>query len=172
MKIYYSVILFVIAALMTSCDPDYAVEDIFDLEQLPGYVAFDADGDNAFLSDVETTEDAGTVTLEIENPTGSLTDITVNYALSGSAVYGTDYSIEGGSAAGGSVTIKPNSGGVIETNRAPLVITLLTDAVVDGEKIITVTLTDASNGDGTVAVGRGGTDLLKAANVIVEDVDM
>ena len=46
-----------------------------------------------------------------------------------------------------------------------------TDGVADGEKTITLTLSDASNSEGTVAVGRGGTDLLKTANVVIADVD-
>jgi len=157
---------------MSSCDPDYDVNDYFDLEELPGYVAFDADGNNATLDAFEATEDDGTVDIDIENPTGTQSDITVNYSLSGSAVYGTDYTIEGATSDGGSVTIQPNSGAVNETNRTTLSITLLTDATVDGEKEITITLVDAANSAGNVAVGRGGKDFLKTAKVIIADVDM
>ena len=132
---------------------------------------FDADGNNATLDDFAADEDDGVVEIIVENPTGTLSDITVNYALSGSAVFGTDYNIEGASAAGGSFTIRPNSGAVNETNRTTLVVELLTDGVADGEKTITLTLSDASNSEGTVAVGRGGTDLLKTANVVIADVD-
>ena len=171
MKIYYLVILFVSAAFLTACDPDYEVSQYFDLEELPGYVAFDADGNNATLDDFAADEDDGVVEIIVENPTGTLSDITVNYALSGSAVFGTDYNIEGASAAGGSLTIRPNSGAVNETNRTTLVVELLTDGVADGEKTITLTLSDASNSEGTVAVGRGGTDFLKTANVVIADVD-
>ncbi len=172
MKIYKLFILFAFALTITSCDPDYAVEDYFDLQELPGYVAFDADGNNATMDDVSTTEDGGSVDFVIENPTGTKSDITVNYSLSGSAVYGTDYTIDGASASGGSVTIRPNSGAVNETNRTTLTVTLLTDGVVDGEKTISILLTDASNAEGNVAVGRGGTDFLKNAHVIIADIDM
>ncbi|MEM6801897.1 MAG: hypothetical protein AAF696_10875 [Bacteroidota bacterium] len=171
MKRYYSILLIAFAVMTTACDPDYEVSDYFDLEELPGYVAFDADGNNARIDDVETDENGGTTELIIENPTGTLSDITVNYALSGTAMFGTDYTIEGASAAGGSLTIVPNSGAVNETARVTLTITLLTDDVADGEKTITVSLSDASNAEGTIAVGRGGTDFLKVANVIIADVD-
>lgn len=171
MKKYISIILVAIAVVMTSCDPDYAVEDYFDLEELPGYVAFDADGNNASLDDFEVTEDDGSLEIEVENPTGTQSAITVNYSLSGSALYGTDYTIEGASAAGGSITIQPNSGAVNETNRASMMVSILTDSTVDGEKEIIITLTDASNSEGNVAVGRGGKDFLKTAKVIIADVD-
>ena len=171
MKITYLFIIFALAISVFSCDPDYSVEEYFDLEELPGYVAFDADGNNAFRDDVETTEDGGSASLVIENPTGTLSDITVNYGLSGSAVYGTDYTIDGASASGGSLTIKADGGAVNETIRASLVINLMTDSIADGEKIITVTLNDASNAEGSLAVGRGGTELLKSANVIIADID-
>jgi len=171
MKIYYLIILIAVAISSTACDPDYAVEDYFDLEELPGYVAFDADGNNATLDDFEATENDGSVEIDVENPTGTLTDITVNYALSGTALFGTDYSIEGASAAGGSLVIKPNSGAVNETNRTTLIVTILTDSIADGDKDITITLSDASNSAGPVAVGRGGTDYLKTAKVLISDVD-
>lgn len=171
MKIYYSIILFATAILMTSCDPDYTVEEYFDLEQLPGYVAFDTGGNNATMSDVETSEDGGSVSLVVENPTGTQSDITVNYSLGGSATFGTDYTIAGASASGGSLTVKPNSGAVTVTNRETMTIELLTDGVADGEKSIVVTLVDASNAEGTVAVGRGGTDFLKTATVLIADID-
>jgi hypothetical protein len=171
MKIYNIILFFAAALAFTACDPDYAVEDYFDLEELPGYVAFDADGNNATLDDVETTEDGGTVELIIENPTGTKSDITVNYDLSGSAVFGIDYTIEGATSNGGSLVIKPNSGAVNETIQSRLVITLLTDGEADGEKMIIITLVDASNAEGSVAVGRGGKDFLKTANVIIADID-
>ena len=171
MKISYLFILLALVIGLSSCDPDYSVDQYFDLEELPGYVAFDADGNNAVRDDVETAEDGGTASLVIENPTGTLTDISVSYSLSGSAVYGTDYTIDGATSSGGSLTIPADGGAVNQTIRASLVINLLTDSVADGEKIVTVTLTEASNAEGSLAVGRGGTEFLKSANVIIADID-
>lgn len=171
MKIYYSIILFATAILMTSCDPDYTVEEYFDLEQLPGYVAFDTGGNNAVMDDFEAAEDGGSLDIVVENPTGTQSDISVSYSLGGSATFGTDYTIAGASASGGSLTIKPNSGAVTETNRESINIELLTDDTADGEKSIIITLTEASNAEGTVAVGRGGTDFLKTATVLIADID-
>ena len=170
MKVYH-IILFASVLILGSCGVDYDVADYFNLEELPGYVAFDTDGDNAVMGDIEVAEDEGTVELVVENPTGTNSDITVNYSLGGSAVYGTDYTIAGASASGGSVTIKPNSGAVNETIRGSINLELLTDGEQDGEKTIEVTLVDASNADGSVAVGRGGTDLLKTARVVISDID-
>ena len=171
MKRSYSIILLALVLSLSACGPDYEVADYFELEELPGYVAFDTDGNNATMDDVATSEDAGSVDLIVENPTATLSDITVSYSLSGTAVYGTDYTISGASSSGGSLTIKPNSGTINETNRTTLTISLLTDGAADGEKTISVTLTDASNAEGAVAVGRGGTDMLKTATVIIADVD-
>ena len=171
MKKYISIMGLALAVLMSACDPDYEVADYFDLQELSGYVAFDTEGNNATLDDIETDEDAGTVEIAVENPTGTTTDITVNYSLGGSAEYGTDYTIDGASSSGGSLTIPATGGNVTETIRASIVIDILTDQTADGVKEIEITLTDASNGEGNVAVGRGGTDFLKTAKVIIADVD-
>lgn len=154
-----------------SCGVDYDVADYFDLDELPGYVAFDTDGNNAFLDDFEVAEDDGSVELIVENPTGTSSDITVSYSLGGSAVFGVDYTIENATASGGTLTIPADGGPVTVTIRASIVVTLLTDGDQDGEKTIDVTLTEASNEEGSLAVGRGGTDLLKSAHVIIADID-
>ena len=171
MKKYISIMGLALAVLLSACDPDYDVADYFDLQELPGYVAFDTEGNNASLDDIETDEDAGTVEVVVENPTGTTSDITVNYSLGGSAEFGTDYSIDGATSAGGSLTIPSKGGTVTETIRASIVIDILADQTADGTKEIEITLTDASNAEGSVAVGRGGTDFLKTAKVIIADVD-
>ena len=172
MKIFNIIFVLSCLVVMTSCDPDYAVEDYFDLEELPGYVAFDTDGNGVSLANAAVSEADVSARFFVENPTGTKSEITVNYNLSGSAIYGTDYTIAGATAAGGSVKVKPNSGAVNQTNRVALPIVILTDGVVDGEKTITITLIDASNAEGNVAVGRGGKDILRVANVVITDVDM
>lgn len=172
MKFYNLIIALVCTLFIVSCGNEYDTTEYFDLEELPGYVAFDTDGNNISLSDFAVTEDGGSVAVTVENPTGTMSDITVNYTLSGSAVYGVDYEISGASASGGSVVISSDRGNFNETYRADINITLLTDDVVDGEKTITLTLASASNSDGDLAVGRGGTDLLKTANVVIADIDM
>ena len=172
MKLYNLIIAAVFALVIVSCGNEYDTSEYFDLEELPGYVAFDADGNNATLAPYTATEDGGSVGVTVENPTGTLSDITVNYSLGGSAVYGTDYTIDGASASGGTLVISSNRGSVAETFRADINVTLLTDDAVDGEKVIEITLTSASNAEGELAVGRGGTDFLKTASVIIADIDM
>lgn len=165
--------LLFIALLLIGCDEyNYLEDQGFEVEELPGYVAFNAPGASAFLDDEEVAEDDGSVSLSVEVPTGSLSDVTVNYEFSGSAVFGTDFTVEGASAAGGSVVIVLDKANFTSFQNADIDITLLTDDVVDGQKTLTLTLTSAQNASGdTFAVGRGGTDLLRTANVIISDID-
>ena len=165
--------LLLISLLLIGCDEyNYLEDQGLELEELPGYVAFDAPGANVNLADEEVAEDDGAVTLTVEVPTGSLSDVTVNYEFSGSAVFGTDFTVEGATAAGGSVVIVLNPTNFNDYQNADIDITLLTDDVVDGEKTLTLTLTSAQNADGVqFAVGRGGTEFLRTANVIIADID-
>ena len=157
--------------VLASCSTDFDTAEYYDLEELPAYVAFDADGNNATRDAEELAEDAGVLAVFVEAPTGTFSDITVNYTLSGDAVFGTDYTITGASASGGSVTISPDND-VTETFRGAIIVEALMDGVVDGNKSVVLTLTSASSADGDFAVGRGGTDFLKSAEVIIVDVDM
>lgn len=163
--------LFLALAAVVGCDNSFDTEEEFDLEILPGYVAFDAPGTDAVMDDVTVDEAAGTTSFFIENPTGTLTDIDVSYTLGGSAVFGEDYTIEGATAAGGSILLEADPSDFQFNDRVELVINILTDEVVDGEKTLMITLESASNGEGALAVGRGGTDFLKTATVIITDVD-
>lgn len=171
MKLYNLLIVGLSMLFLGSCGNSFVTEDYYDLEELPGYVAFDADGNNATLAPFEVTEGDGSLNVTVENPTGTVSDITVDYSLGGTAVFGTDYDISGASSSGGSMTIAVDGSAFNETFRGDIVITLLTDEVVDGEKTIELTLTGASNSEGTVAIGRGGTELLRTATVIISDVD-
>ena len=109
--------------------------------------------------------------MNIECPTGSQSEITVNFAFSGTAVFGTDFNIPNSSASGGSIVIPHEPGDILNFNNVDIPINALTDGAVDGDKTLTITLTSASNADGDLAVGRGGTDFLKSANVIFKDID-
>ena len=172
MKLYKLMMIAFVATMVMSCSTDYDVNEYFDLEELPGYVAFDASGNDVTVSAKEITEDGGSVSVVVENPTGTDSDITVNYTLGGDAVWGVDYTIDGATSAGGSITISSDRGDVGETYRGSIVVTALTDDAIDGVKTLTITLSSASNTSGTLAVGRGGTDFLKSADVIFMDIDM
>ena len=166
----YKILFFVLSlALLNSCIEDF--EDNFELQDLPGYVAFNAPGNNVTLPDEEVTEEDGTVELTIESPTGTLSDITINYGFSGDAEFGVDFEVAGANASGGTIVLRHQPTDVVNRDEVDLVINLLTDGVVDGTKTLTVVLLDASNAEGSIAVGRGGTDFLKSANVIIADVD-
>ena len=161
-----------IVAFLFSCeDVDLEDQGII-LQDLPGYVAFNGDGAGIVLDTVEATESTGVVELNIENPTGTLSDITVSFEFSGTAVFGIDYTVPNSTAAGGTVILPNDQSDVNFFNNVDIEVTTLTDAVVDGEKILTVTLTNAVNEDGeTFAVGRGGTDILLTSTIRIADDD-
>jgi len=172
MKIFKILSALFLVASIISCGNEYDTSEYFDLEELPGYVAFDASGNEASIPPFEVTEADGSLSVTVECPTGTMSDININYSLGGDAVFGTDYSISGADSNGGSVTLSNNVNDVARTDRTDIVIELLTDEVVDGTKTIEITLTSANNANGEVAVGRGGKDFLKTAIVNIADVDM
>ncbi len=155
-----------------SCD-DFELENQgINLQELPAYVAFDAPGDDAVMADIEAAEDDDPVGITVEAPTGTLTDINVDFTFEGTAVFGTDFTVDNASASGGSVVIQLDPSNVNNFDNADIVVTPLTDGVADGEKTLTITLTGATGTDGrTFAVGRGGTDFLKSATVVIADID-
>jgi len=153
---------------LASCGNDYDVNEYFDLEELPGYVAFDVDeSNNAILDTLVVDETAGMASFSIECPTGTLSDINITYDVTGNATAGIDYNI----ANQGSITLEVNETDFQNFDRVSLDIEILEDAVADGDKTITLTLTGASNSEGSLAVGRGGTDYLKTAVLVITDVD-
>jgi len=161
-----------VSVLFAGCDESDIANQGLALQDLPGYVAFDAPGDDAVLDDFATSEDGGSVDLTIENPSGTLVDINVDYLFGGSAEFGVDFNVSGATASGGSIVLKSNPGDVNNFDRVTLTIELLTDGATDGDKTLTVTLDGAQGVDGTAfAVGRGGTDLLKTATVNIADID-
>ena len=169
-NIIYSIII--ASLFIASCDDFELANQGIALQDAPGYVAFDAPGDNAVMDDVEAVEDDSIVALTIEAPTGTLSDITIDFAFAGSAVFDVDFSVANASAAGGSIVLAYDQSSVDNFDNVDLVITLLTDGVADGDKILSITLENALGADGTTfAVGRGGTDFLKSANVIIADID-
>ncbi|MEM1123215.1 MAG: hypothetical protein AAGJ18_22430 [Bacteroidota bacterium] len=170
MKINHFFLLLFVAAFI-GCDNSFDPEEEFDLEILPGYVAFDAPGNDAFMDDVAVSESDGSTDLVIETPTGTLSDVTINYSFGGSAVFGEDFSVAGASASGGTIVLVTKPSDIFFNDRVDLTVDLLTDGVVDGEKTLTITLESASNAEGDVAVGRGGLDFLKTATVVIADVD-
>ncbi|MFK7772756.1 MAG: hypothetical protein AB8F94_11475 [Saprospiraceae bacterium] len=164
----YAFFFFSLLAI-ASCGSDYDVDDSFDLEELPNYVAFgDGTTNNAVLETLVVDEDAGTASFIIEAPAGTLSDVNITYEVTGTAVAGIDYNI----ANAGSITLAVDENDFLNRDQVLLNIDILTDGVVDGAKTLTITLTSASNADGSLAVGRGGSDFLKSANLEISDVDM
>lgn len=169
MKFNFNYIALLAAVVFfTACGNDFETEEFYDLEELPGYVSFvDGTTNNATIDTAFVAEDAGSVTFTIATPTGTLSDINITYDISGSAVAGTDYNI----ANAGSITLATDPEDFQDRDQVDLAIEILTDDVTDGEKTLTITLTGASNSEGSMAVGRGGTDFLKSATVVIGDID-
>ncbi len=172
MKFNFKYTLFFFSLLILSaCGNEYDTEEYFDLEELPNYVAFgDGSTNNAVLETVVVAEDAdpGSASFIIEAPAGTLSDVNITYEITGTAVAGIDYNI----ANAGSIVLEANPDDFLDRDQVTLDIEILTDGVVDGTKTLTLTLTSASNAEGNLAVGRGGTDFLKSANLEITDVDM
>ena len=157
---------------LASCGNEFVTEDNYDLTSLGGYVAFDAPGNTITNEDIVTDEDTGgTQSLTVECPTGTLSDITIDFEFSGDAVFGTDFTVEGASASGGSIVLSPNANDVLNRDNVDIDVVILSDEEVDGNKTLTVTLVSASNADGEILVGRGGTDLLTSRTIIIGDND-
>lgn len=156
--------------MVASCSTDYDVNEYYDLEELPGYVAFDADGNDITVGEREITEVGGSTNVVVEHPTEILSDVTVNYTLGGTAVFGVDYTIAGATAAGGSMTISSDRGNVAETYRGNITVTAIDNIIVDADKTVILTLASASNAEGDIVVGRGGKEFQKEAVVnIIND---
>ena len=119
------------------------------------------------------TEEAEFEEINIEIPGGTLSDVTVNYTFSGTAVFGEDFTVEGATSAGGSLIIElttvPNQDGL--PINGDILVNLLEDNVVDGDKTLEITIVSASNASGDLTVGRGGKDILRVAKINIEDVD-
>ena len=157
-------LIFIIAlGFMQSCT-DYDVADYYDLEALPGYIAFAAPGSDAYLDPIDVDEDEGSVSVTIEAPTGILADVTVTYSLSGTAVAGTDYN----DTNNGTIVMKHDPADVLNYDNE---IEILQNPDTE-DKILIVTLVSAVDADGnTFAVGRGGTELLKEATINILNID-
>ncbi len=170
MKFNFKYTLFFFSLIILSaCGNEYDTEEYFDLEELPAYVAFgDGTTNNAVLETLVVDEDAGSASFIIEAPAGTLSDVNITYDISGTAVAGTDYNIVGA----GSITLAVDVNDFQDRDQVSLDIEILSDGVIDGTKTLTLTLTSASNAEGSLAVGRGGTDFLKSANLEISDVDM
>jgi len=160
--------------ILTGCIDDYTLEDNeLSVSELPAYVAYSAPGANISIDDIETNEVGDDIELNVEVPGGTVSDVTVNFTFGGTAVYGVDFAVDGGSAAGGSIVIEhrqstdPNDFNFADNG--DIVVEILTDDVVDGTKTLEVILASASNAEGALAVGRGGTDILKTTFITILD---
>lgn len=163
----------ILIALITitamSCNDFDIADQGFDLEALPESVSFNGDGDNINADD--SGDEGDKVTLEVEAPNGTLEPIVVTYSLGGTATFGEDYTIDGATATGGTVTIDLEPDIVNDFDDGEIEIMLLNDRE-NGEddETVVITLESATRGDESVEVGRGGTDYGKTATITIGDV--
>ena len=78
------IIILLSFGLIISCT-DYDVSEYYTLKVLPGYVAYNAPGENATMDDIEAGE-GETVEVTIEAPTGLWSATSVTYEFGGTAV--------------------------------------------------------------------------------------
>jgi hypothetical protein len=168
------ILLIFVLGFFASCTDVNLEEQTIKVKNLDGYVAFANSGGTVVPIVVNTRESAATASnLRIECPTGSLSDITVTYAFSGSATFGTDFTVvatNGGSAtaSGGTIILRRNTttGGVNDFDFVNLGIRPLTDGVAEGSEQLVVTLTGATDASGKVyTVGRGTYMLSATVNI-------
>lgn len=170
------IILTTIGFLSACTEYDFHEDQGFAVTELPGYVAFDGAGTsiNYSVDPIDECASAG-AELTVEVPTGTLSDVTVTYSLGGTATFGVDYTIAGASATGGTFIIEhkqsadPND--YQNLDNGSITIIPLVDNVAEGNETVVVTLVSATNSEGDLAVGRGGTDYLKSVTVDLVDVD-
>ena len=173
-KILYTALSLVLFA--AACTDNSLEDQGIELsEELGKYVAFSVSGVVTTIDDVEVDEDDTDTgeDVNVEIPGGTVSDVTVNYSFSGTAVFGTDFTVTGATASGGSVVIKAQTEAFDDglPLNEDIKVNILTDGVADGEKTLTITLVSASNAEGEILVGRGGTDALKQVNVVISDID-
>ena len=173
MKKIISLLLFI---TIIGCTEEYDLTDReLAVEALPGYVAFSANGASTALANVETDENGDDVELNVEVPSGTLSDVAVTYSFGGNAVFGIDFMVSGASASGGQITIihrQSTDPDDAFADNEDIIIQLLTDDITDGEKTLQVTLESATNSEGPLAIGRGGiSTILTSTSVIIADVD-
>jgi hypothetical protein len=131
----------------------------------PAFVRFD----KSVISIIEVGEGDGVTSVNIEFIFSIEADIEVNYSFSGSAVWGVDYEVDGGTESGGSATVIHDPA-VATIGSTTVEIFLLKDDNVDGEKELIITLDEAVASDGTlIDVGQG--DLYKVATFRIIDID-
>lgn len=171
------ILLTVIGFLSACTEYDFFEDQGFTVTELPGYVAFNGAGTSVTyaVDPIDECAAAG-AELVVEAPTGTLSDITVNYTLGGTAEFGVDYTIDGATASGGSFVIEhlqsANPDDFQNLDNGSFTIVPLVDGVSEGDETVVVTLVSATNADGEeFAVGRGGTDFLKTVTVDLVDVD-
>jgi hypothetical protein len=170
--------LLIVSMFLWSCEGFDLEDQTIVVEELPGYVSFATAG-GTVTPIVNNINEGTTATqnLRIECATGTLSDITVNYSFSGSAVLGTDFEVvstPGGNATstGGTIILRNNKspGGVVDFDFVNLPIRTLRDGVKDGSKQLVITLVSAVNADGvTYVVGRG--TYMLSATINIADVD-
>jgi len=174
---------FILIVMVAACTEDAEVPS---LSTGPPYIQFNTNTVNDFSGETFDEPDNGetdTLELIVENPFGSLkTDVKVTYTLGGSAVFGTDYTLEGASATGGEIVIVNFAEDDTLDNGDPssnpdeymFKFALQGDGVVDGNKTIELRLTEAvaeGSSDIEFTAGRPGLPDRNALDFTIVDAD-
>ena len=125
--------------------------------------------DNSLQGSAGTEEDAGVFNIPVENIFPVETNVTVTYALGGTAIFGEDYTIAGATASGGEITIEFDKSSV-GVSVANIGIEIINDCDIEGSETVTIQLTDTKAEDGT-PFNTGQGDLHTFVEVTIADVE-
>jgi hypothetical protein len=155
------------ALFLTGCDQTFK-DDKYDIGATaqPAFVRFTNPNSS---NNIYTRSEGDKVVLAVYASYGVAEDIVVTYTFSGSAVYGTDFVVEGASASGGSLTI-PYNVGVASRGGAEFEVDLLRDNTTDGDKELVIRLVSATTASGKqLGVGQG--PAFVESKITIKDTD-
>lgn len=158
--------IFSVLALVGLCSCEEYQDDRFNFSNAyPAYVQM-----RDYTVDRSVTEGSGSTTVQVELPIPVGEDVTVTYKFEGSAVFNTDFKIDGATASGGTSTIKYDVNTTAVERTPNITVLLLKDGKKDGAKVLEFTLVSAKTASGKdLGVGRG--PVAKKRFVKIADID-
>ena len=153
--------------LIGSCTTDPFVDEsgLAQLEEVPPFVKFNGATDEVI--NVTETDAPQELLVDFLFPIAS--DVTINFEFGGTAQFGIDFSVDDASASGGSITLVHDASSDQLTFGA-IVVDILSDGITDGDKTLTVTLTEGMTANG-IQVDGGQGEVAKVVTINIADAD-
>jgi hypothetical protein len=132
---------------------------------LPSYVRYDIN-----VGDTIDAVEGSTASIEVELPTTIYENVSFDFEFSGNAVFGEDFTVEGATASGGTLSIEYDPENTGSFDAVDIDVVLLRDAAADGVKNLTITLVSAVSESGAM-LGAGQGTSNKVTTVKIADID-